>query len=272
MPTNSLRNTKNMIALEAFSTSDLSGLLKRAFPQMVDDLKSFIGIANPLAAAIQLTPEARAFIGNVVNKHSYMDTAPMAAWVPEGMTATYSDYLPVLQASVDHAAGVVDETLIPYCTLLSKLISNKDDQLSTQAYDYSGLEKVRDGLQAANDKCFKRGSSTAQASLGDVVKRNSEWEHILSTSNKLLDKMNKVDRKALNKKVDESAHLLDTIIKKLKNEEFTTISPQVVENLANGAYQVGKELEFFSITYYRVLSFVEAVNKTIANTTQVLAK
>lgn len=267
---NSLRLTNEMIAMEAFSVSDLSGLLKRAFPQMVDDLKSFIGIASPLQEAIQLTPQARAFVNDVVKKHSYVDTAPLAAWVPEGMTCTYLEYLPVLQASVDHAEKIVNETLIPYCTFLARVLTNKEDQLSTQAYNYAGLDKIRDGLQAENAKCFKHGSSQAQVSMSDVVKRNNDWETVLHTSNALLDKMNKVDRKALNKKIEESTDLLDKLIRKIKHDDLTAVSPQVVETLSNGAYQVGKELEFFSVTYYRTLSFVEAVNKTVTNSTAIL--
>lgn len=268
--TTSLSRTREMIAMEAAITTDLAGLLKRVFPQMIEDLKSFVGIADASLQAIQLTPQARQFVDKVVKKNTYLDIAPMSAWVPEGLAVSYTQYLPILQACVDHAATIVDGTMIPYCTFLSRLITNRDEQLQSMAYDYTALEKIRDGLQDANAKCFKKNSNVAQVSLGDVVHRNAEWEPILHAANALLEKMNKVDRKALNKKVEESTHLLDTIIKKLKHDEYTSITPQVVENLSNGAYQVGKELEFFSVTYYRTLSFVEAVNKTITFTTEQL--
>lgn len=265
-----LQLTSERIALEAFIVSDLAAMVKRAFPQILDDFKGLIGFASPVEAAIQLTPEARSFVNNVARKHSYVDIAPMSAWVPEGLSGTYIDYIPSLQGQVAHAERVVNETLGPYCGFLAKVLTNYDDQLSTQAVSYTGLNKVREGLEAGNAKHYRKGSTQVQVSLGDVVKRNSDWETVLHNADELSQRMNKVDRKALNKKLTEATDLLDRLIKQIKAGKLDHLTPEVVTTLSNGAYQVAKEVEFYSIVYYRVMAFTDAVSKTVRSTSDIL--
>lgn len=265
-----LQLTSERVALEAFIVSDLAALVKKAFPQILDNFKDLISFTSPVEAAIALTPEARSFMNNVARKHSYVDIAPMSAWVPEGFNSTYLDYVPSLQAQVDHADGIVNETLGPFVGFLAKVLTNYDDQIATQAISYTALNKVREALEEDNAKHYRKGSTKAQVSVGDVIKRNSDWETVLHNADQLSMRMNKVDRKALNKKLAEATDLMDRLIKQIKAGKMDHLTPEVVTTLSNGAFQVAKEIEFYSIVYYRVLSFTDAVSKTVKNTQSVL--
>lgn len=271
MTIKSLQLNSERIALEAFIVSDLAALVKKTFPMILDNFKGLLSFATPIEAAIALTPEARSFMNNVVRKHSYMDVAPMSAWVPEGFSGTYLDYLPSLEAQVTHAESIVNGTLGPFTGFLAKVLTNYDDQIATQAVSYTGLNKLREALEADNAKHYRKGSTKAQVAVGDVVKRNADWETVLHTTDQLSMRMNKIDRKALTKKLDEATDLLDRLIKQIKNNKMDHLTPEVVTTLSNGAYQVAKEVEFYSIVYYRVLAFTDAVSKTVKNTQSILA-
>lgn len=262
----SLQISSERIALEAHIVSDLVGLVKKAFPQILDDFKGLLGFTNPLEQAIQLTPEARSFVNDIARKHSYVDIAPLNAWVPQGFKGDYLSYVPCLELQVAHVERLLSETLGPFTGFLAKVLTNYDDQLSTQAINYTKLETVRKHLEDQNAMFYEAGSTRAQSSLGQVVKRNNDWEPLLHSTNELITRMNKIDRKVITKKIAESADLLERLIRLIKNNKIPHISPQVVTTLSNGAYQVAKEVEFYSIVYYRVLAFCDAVSKTVSQT------
>lgn len=263
---NSMRITSERVALEAFVAADLVGLVKRAFPQLLEDFKGLMGFTSSVEQAIQLTPDARSFVNDIARKHSYVDIAPLTAWVPQGFVGDYLSYAPSLQAQVTHVEQLLGNTLGPFTGFLAKVLTNYDDQLSTQTTSYIQLEKVRNGLEADNAKHFKAGSTAVQSSLGDVVKRNADWEPVLQLANELVTRMNKIDRRLINKKIAESSDLMERLIRQIKNNKIDHLTPQVITNISNGAFQVAKEVEFYSIVYYRVLAFSDAISKTVTAT------
>ena len=56
--------------------------------------------------------------------------------------------------------------------------------------------------------------------------------------------------------------LLNTLLTKLNRGDLDDVSPQVVKNLADGAYQAACEVEFYSVTYYKVHALAGALDRT----------
>jgi hypothetical protein len=52
------------------------------------------------------------------------------------------------------------------------------------------------------------------------------------------------------------------IIDKIQKNEIEHVSPEVTQNLAFGAYEVAREIEFFSVVYYKVLALTTSVDAT----------
>jgi hypothetical protein len=200
-----------------------------------------------------------------MQKHSYADVMALTAYVPEGLRTSYLEYAVLLDNAVVHASQLMDNVLVPYSAYLAALVTNTEQKLSNQniKLDYPAMAKTRDVINAALGQCFTPGSSKAEASIGQVVKRNADWPAVFTTSQNLITTINKVDRRALQRKIEECTDLLDRIAAKIKRDEFEGVSPQVVDNLADGAFQVASELEFYSVTFYKVLALTESVNRTI---------
>lgn len=263
---NSLRIQRDATALESFNTADLPSLLRNVFPGMVSEFKGFINKFVPDEPAIALTSKQNDFLKEVM-KHSYMDISPLTAYVPEGLNVSYYKYSEHLLPAAKYAANILSGTLSAYTVFLSQLISNKDQKFSTTSFmaTYKGLDNARNKMNMDLGGCFKRGSTVTDVTFGDVVDRNADWQHVFQVSNEVTKLINTVDRKALNKKIAECAELLNIIMEKIKRNEFDGISPQAINNLADGTYQIASELEMFSVIYYKVSAYAESINRTIAN-------
>ncbi|EKD22668.1 MAG: hypothetical protein ACD_84C00015G0001 [uncultured bacterium] len=51
-------------------------------------------------------------------------------------------------------------------------------------------------------------------------------------------------------------------MEKIKRNEFDGMSPEIIRNLSDGAFQVASELEFYSVMHYRVTAYANAVTRT----------
>lgn len=270
---NSLRIQRDRLALEAMSGADIKALLTKAFPTFLTDVKGFFNQFSPDQPAIVLTSKQQDFLREL-NKHSYLDIAPLAAYVPEGLNVTYYKYSSHLLMAAMHASRVLTGPMAAYSVFLSQLISNHDQKLSTMSFAkvHSDLAKERDQLNSELGACFAKGSTKTEVTLGDVVERNGDWTHVLHNSENLTHLINSVDRKALNKKIAETVELLDKIMPMVERGELEGMSPQAMDNLTNGAYQVASELEFFAAIYYKVTAFAEALNRTMDHFHKVFKK
>ncbi len=264
MSSTTLRLSRDLVALEAFSTTDVVGLLKRVFPNIKSEFGSFMARFAPNEPGLALTGSQKSFLHDL-GKHNYADVMGLSAWTPEGLNVTYLEYALVLDAAVEHAAKLMDSVLVPYSGYLSALLTNTTAKFSAEniTLNYKAMAKDRDLLNTNLGKCFAPGSNKAVATIGRVIKRNADWPAVFTASDALVQTMNKIDRVALKKKIEECTDLLERISGKIKREEFEGVSPNVLENLADGAYQVASELEFYSITYYKVLALTEAINRTV---------
>ena len=262
---NTIRIQRDTVALEFLSGGRLAAMAKSVLPDMVASFRSSLPDFNANDKPIPLSSRQREFI-RLVEKHSYTNLAPLSVFVPEGLDATYKDYIARLDVSVDHIKHIIDDVLAPFTTYLSQLITNRDQVFNTASMDslFSKLEEGRKNAHASIGECFKQGSTRTEVKYGDAVKRNADWEEVLHNSDHISTEMNRIDRKQLARKVKECSDLLEIVIAKIKRGELDNAADAVVQNLSNGTYQVASEVEFFSVTYYRV----DALCKSIKATTE----
>lgn len=260
---NKLRIHRDVVALEAFAVSDVTAYFKDVFPSIAGAFSDFVSRFKAPGPNIALSPKYRNFQHDML-KHAYLDVAPITAYVPEGLAVGYLDYAERLLAAVQHSVKIMD-VMGPYSVYLSQLITNKDALVSTKGSDVENkiLQRERDDLNDNLGECFRKGSTKAEASIGDVVRRNAEWTDVFAMCDDMSALLAKVDRKALMKKVNECSEHLAIILKLLRDKDIEKVANQTVINLADGAYQMAAELEFFAVVYFKVEVFTNCVNKTI---------
>lgn len=263
---NSLRIQRDRLALEAMSGADIKALLTDAFPSFHKEIKGFFGFFSANESGIALTSEQHNFLREL-NKHTYLDISPLKAFVPEGMDVPYTNYSAELLIAVMHASRVLSGPLSAYSLFLSQLITNADQRLSSLSTTkvHKELAAEREKMNAALGKCFKKGSTETESSIGKVTQRNGDWQHVFQNSENMLHLINTVDRKVLNKKIEECSMLLDKVMELINRGDFADMSPAAFETLSSGAYEIASELEFFAAIYYKVETFASALNRTIAH-------
>lgn len=261
----------DQITLEAFSSTNISQILTQTFPTMLKDIKSFFGVFSPSEKAIDLSRDQRKFIQKI-EATKYSNIISLNAYKPEGLDVTYLVYCVELNKASNHVFKLLNEILNPYTTLLSQLLTSTDKQLSTinLVSFYKSLEKNRGDLNIELGKCFKKNDFKAETNYGSVVDRNNDWEKIFLEINEINKSVNSISIKDLNIKIKECSELLDRIINKIKRGEFNNMSPETITNLSNGAYQVARELEFFSVIHYKASTLTNSIQMTIDELSKII--
>lgn len=267
---NNLKRIRAQVALEAYAVTDLPGLVSRIIPTVKSSLSSFKGMFTP-APAVALNTNQKDFLKSVASR-TYPSLMPLSAFVPEGMKTTYLDYSLPLLNSVIHVEGcvrIIDE----FAVFLSMLVTNKEAILETATREryFATLLKTREQVNADVQKCFD-GSTRTDRKVEDVIKRNADWPKVTEMIDAATKLINKVERSHLNKKVEECVELIEKITKMVHEGHFDKVSPGILLDLSDGAYQVAEELEFYAVTYYRLQAFTHAVDRTMEHIQKVTSR
>jgi hypothetical protein len=270
-PLQEMERLRLLINHETFSVSGIVHSLQNLIPTLQKNFQGFIHGFSKSEPAVQLKGDERDFLKQVEGR-VYLNLAPLLAYVPEGLDVPYLEYLSVLQQAVMHCHETTLKTLNDYSVYLAQIITNRQLKITGMPHDaaYAKMEKTRQELTQRLAKCFKTGSSRAEATYGDVVGRNGDWAEVFKEIARIDQLVNKIDRSALHQKAEECNTQLNTIIKQIRNNEFEGAGPEVTNNLAGGAYQAGAELEFFAATYFRVMTLNTAIADTMRKVSEIL--
>jgi hypothetical protein len=82
--------------------------------------------------------------------------------------------------------------------------------------------------------------------------------------------MESIQRDRIDLLIKQAEDYLDIIHDKVVKGEFSEVNPEVCKALADAAYEVACELEFISITYFRVLELKGSVQNTMVEVKRVI--
>lgn len=218
---------------------------------------------------IPLSKENKRFI-NTVNSVAYADLMMLSATVPEGMSCTYLEMLEPLLETSEYLKGIQAHVVQPYSLYLASFLSNENTSLSTETkrFEYKKLEDDRDQRLSIFSKLYDADSYNTKTTVGKVISRNADWQPALGMMQKVISNLEAVNRRAVKKEIDTCVDYLALISDSLKRNKTRT-SPEAAERLSLGAYQVAKEMEYFSISYYRALGLSAAIEDTMEHITNV---
>jgi hypothetical protein len=221
------------------------------------------------AQATPFTKENKKFL-DLVNNIPFTEVRQLRAYKPEGMNCTYLTMLDALLESSEYAKGLYAHVVSPYSLYLASFLSNADTALSAESkrFEYSKLEEARDKRIEKFTSLYKADSYKTETAVGEVVQRNSDWSDVILKQKAVIDNFQSVDRNALKKEIDHCVNYLALIADNIKRNGAKT-RPEAAERLSLGAYQVAKEMEYFSNTYYRALGLSSAIDNTVNKITEI---
>lgn len=259
-----LRVQRDTVALETQFVKDIQNHLSQIFPAIRKNFDGLVSRFLPETPAIGLTSNQHDFFREI-GRRNFLDVAGITAYVPEGLSVPYIDYANELSKASERCVKILPEILSSFTMFLSQLLTQQEMKLSTilNTRRYVTLEQERAHLNERLGKCFTRGSTRTDVTIGNVVNRNADWPDVFRATDAIAIEMNNVDRKALNKQVSESVELINALMAKINRHELSGVTPAVAQNLSDGAYQVASELEFFAAVYYKSMALTASVKRTV---------
>jgi hypothetical protein len=253
---------KSRLSVEFMSLEPATNVLKSLVPGIISAFKGSETVVV-LPEIIKLNKDQKKFL-KVLEAIPYSEVGELKAYVPEGMNCTYLEYLALLLPVTEYFKGLQSNVVQPYCLFLAQLVSDVKSSTTTdsQAQVYRKIQSHREYTYSAFSKLYDKDSYVAETKVKSVVQRNADWTSILNRVNEATANIQAVDIDMLKKQVISATEYLELIYQDLQKGTDKQTSKEAASRLAEGAYQVASELEFFATTYYRVL----ALNGQIANT------
>lgn len=197
-----------------------------------------------------------------LQKLNYLAVADFHAQVPEGFNARMVEYLAVLEECAVHSQDLLTRLVNPFVTFLEDISTNKASMASVTRY--ANAQKMtsneRDKLNAAMGKCFKVGSHATSAKLSSIFVSKAEYIQAVDASECLSVWLTKTDDKKLQAGVDRACVLLDRIADDVGEGKIVEASKTNLTHLADCAYELGREVEFYALLVYRIHAVSASMN------------
>lgn len=254
------------------SQEGVTDSMRHFMPSLFQGLKSaFTGDLMP-SDAVQFTRDQRKFL-EMIEKHNYFDLQPLKVYTPESLKASYTQYSAQLMMAVERTVSGIDALVENFSVLIANLVTNRGSQLSTKdvANIYKRVGDDRKQTAAALDACFDFNQHLTESTYGRAVSRNADWNDVFKNVIMTGDRINTVDRAKLKKQLAGIASSMDVLIKMQEDGKLDDIAGEMVTAIAEGSWQVAKEIEYYSILHYRVIAFDKAVEDSVVRLKKILA-
>ena len=237
----------------------MAGRVKGLMPSIITGFKGASELAD-LEKLADLSKDEQAFL-KIIGKVSFAEIRAIRADLPEGFTGDLEAYSKTLQVCANSLARLAPDVLHPYTVFLGQLVSTKNVSVFTddKAHIYNAMEAQRKAGYANIAKFFPKRKLAENSRIGEVLSRNEDWKHLFISLKSATDTINAVDRQLLKQLMAQSEDYLNILQDMLKKGSLAGITPETSKALANGAFQVASQVEYYTVVYYRVLGLTASV-------------
>ena len=248
---------------------NMGGRVKALMPSIISGFAGTKEVTS-LVDLKDLSREEPAFLKNIT-KVSFAEVRTLRADVPEGFDGYYLDYVGVLSDCAKELEQLTTDVLKPYAIFLGQLVSARDVKrlVDDRAHQYKKSERERKDGYKAIARYFTTVKADNSKLIGDVIQRNGDWTGVFTQLNKATASINAVDRDVLKDLVSQAEDYLEVLHGMLKDDKLQGITPESSKALAAGAYEVAQHIEYYSVVYYRILGFTNALAGTVERVNKV---
>lgn len=270
----SLESRIDRLSFESSYLGNAIGLFNNMASDLVGNLKSKFASAE-LDKEIEPHFREIASLFKDVSKSGkdmdFLTLSKVLVDVPEGYTGNFMGLCNRLNTLGPTLHSQAPQLLQEYNLILSAFLTNEQDKISLNDHTpyFNKVDKmVKESAKELN-KDFDAGRTTSKARLSTVISRYSEIEPLDKETTKLLRIHREATYKKVREQVNQSVDLLDLIIKGIKSEEITNISPAAALNISKGANIVANYVELIGIYRYRLEQYNTALALTLRKIKQV---
>lgn len=256
---------------EGFNPMAVPGAFSKLVSEVKNGITGLFGFLGSDEKLSELDSKQKKFFELIMGM-PYVSISNLQAYQPEGCSATYLDFLNELVPICEQLKTVEKDVLIPYSVYLARFIANPKTQHDefTDERHIKDQEKRIDECYKRFSKLYKKASYSSKTQVKNVVQRNADWKPIFLKLNECVKALSSVNRESIQKNLKDCTNYLSVIEQDFATSEDKVVAQGAAQRLARTATLVGKELELFSTTYYRLLSLKGCIENTIESIKKVI--
>lgn len=262
----SLETQYSMISLEASSGVEGVRHAVSRLPHFMKTLTGQIGkaLAHPISAFFPKNNLERA--AAVCMAVPYQQMRTRAIPVVPGLSVDYLTYTNALAQSATLCSQIEPNMLQPTINAMARLL-NDPDQFRTVRPSAEFVTVDIAPLNSASKTVLKmidHAKDTATAPYGTVIRRNADWAEIIKNSQHVNTVFTSADHVRFMSTVERLNELVATMIQRLSNDQDAyKVSGPMLKKIIDAIYNCGLAVEFFGLTYRRVLVYNTAMDRFI---------
>ena len=255
----SLESQLERLALESNFLSNVIETFKDTIPSLVTKITEGAGRLTTIsftsgaseASDIKSLTKKLTIVSAPVGFSAYKDTLVS---VPEGFKGSLVDYLRTLSSLSAEVFQGANQILGEYNVVLAAFLTNKENKISLKDHTdlFHRVQKRREQLTSEISKFFPGNSDLSKAKLGSIIDRLADINEVIAGYHKLDNGHISDNLKDIAASTNKAADMLNLVIGNVESEGAGGISGVAVKNIAEGAYEIGKYVEFTAIFKYRV--------------------
>lgn len=266
----STSDLKRVLSHESLSMPDSFSVLTNFIPKIVTSINEGISflkarIAGEGTAGASGFREAMTDVDKYTVNKDFIEYRQVLMTVPEGFSGHLLDYLKALQDIAFKHIKDTHKSLEEYRVTLGSVLNSPDFRKNLQLHNrfVNDIEKSVTDSKAVIAKFITPTRMTSRQKIGTVITRFSEMNPIIAEATRLMEFQNSYDYRRLNNQVAEICQFLDLIKKGIDDKEIENLSPAMVRNIADGAFEIAKLVEFVAIYSYHTENALACVNNLV---------
>jgi hypothetical protein len=222
---------------------------------------SFVNTAD--GENVHLTKDETRLIKKV-ESYKYVNLKDRTIVVPEGFNGNWLAYTNSLLECTEYLSKL-EVRLNDYLVYIGGLMNSPDGQKSMRDNTvlYRNMEKRRGDFNKERQGFFDQTSTRTTQTYQTVMQRNEDWKSLFGNLRELERKINLISRKTLLAKVEEIDTVLGVMVRSIQAGSLNQLTGPAVREVSEAAFTLAHEVEFFSVVYYEILTFTNAVNATV---------
>lgn len=262
----SLETQLEQLALEANFLPNVINSFKKTLTSLFTSLKdSEAAIKGLIDKKEQSLANVKIYTDSVriIDSISYANYGERLISKPENFQGHFLDYAEVLHTVASDLYKLRAEVIPQYIGVLSSFLTNKDDKIALKDYTniYTKLANERTSATNKLKQFFPRDNGLTKVEFKKVVARLADLKPLYDQTSILAKLQTKNNLVIIQNDVTQCTELLNMLIEQVNNGSITNISSNAAVNIANGAYEVAKFVEFVGIVYFDTMVFVNIVNR-----------
>ena len=247
---------KSLISNFANYLPDFSSKLRMVSYDFTNKLESLGVISRALS-------DKKGTVKVAVNVKPYAVFSKVIVPTPENFKGSYLEYSSLLEELSKDIYDTEYKIVNEYQVMLSVFISNKDSKLSMFLKEkdfFDNVKKYRENATTKISHFFPVVNGNSISTVKNVINNNSEIVSLVDIISNISEAHSKFNVKNLVEKSRQCAELIDIIIDNINSGKYESVSPDAIQALAYGAYEVAKYIEFVSLFFYKVSVMINMTN------------